>query len=136
MALTIGNWVLIAIIAIIGIGCIIYGIYDRHTPRAIIGGIGLICVGIILIFVFNWYHKNTASGVRNYKDFTSEMENGIDREITITAEDGREIFRYEGKVDIETKHEGNGNYICFETQDGKRYLIYYGIQDTLLIIEK
>lgn len=136
MALTIGNWVLIAIIAIIGIGCIIYGIYDGDTPGAIIGGIACICVGIVLIFVFNWYHKNTASGVRNYKDFTSEMENGIDREITITAEDGREIFRYEGKVDIETKHEGNGNYICFETQDGKRYLIYYGIQDTLLIIEK
>lgn len=135
MALTIGNWVLIAIFALLGIGCIAYGIYDGEH-KATIGGIALICMGIILIFVFNWYHKNTASGVRNYKDFTSEMENGIDREITITAEDGREIFHYEGKVDIETKHEGNGNYICFETQDGKRYLIYYGIQDTLLIIEK
>jgi len=136
MALTIGNWVLIAVIAIIGICCIAEGIYNEGHPGLIIGGIACICVGIVLIFVFNWYHKNTASGVRNYKDFTSEMENGIDREITITAEDGREIFRYEGKVDIETAHKGNGNYICFETQDGKRYLIYYGIQDTLLIIEK
>lgn len=135
MALTIGNWILIAIFAILGIGCIIGGIYEGEN-KAIIGGIALICIGIILIFVFNWYHKSTASGLRSYKDFTSEMENGIDREITITAEDGREIFHYEGKVDIETDHEGSANYICFETQDGKRYLIYYGIQDTLLIIEK
>ena len=136
MALTIGNWILIAIIAIIGIGLGLYGIYDGNSTKAIIGGIALVCVSIILVFVLNWYHKNTASGVRSYKDFTSEMENGIDREITITAEDGREIFHYEGKVDIETDHEGSANYICFETQDGKRYLIYYGIQDTLLIIEK
>lgn len=136
MALTIGEWILVVVLAIIGIGCVAYGIYDRHTPKAIIGGIACVCISIILIFACNWYHKNTASGVRSYKDFTSEMENGIDREITITAEDGREIFHYEGKVDIETAHEGNANYICFETQDGKRYLIYYGIQDTLLIIEK
>lgn len=136
MALTIGEWILVVVLAIIGgIACINYGIYDKNTPKAIIG-IACICVAVVLIFVLNWYHKNTASGVRSYKDFTSEMENGIDREITITAEDGREIFRYEGKVDIETAHEGNANYICFETQDGKRYLIYYGIQDTLLIIEK
>lgn len=136
MALTIGNWILIAILVIIGLVSIGYGLYKQDgVAPYVVGGI-VIVLAVVLIFVFNWYHKNTASGVRNYKDFTSEMSNGIDREITITAEDGREIFHYEGKVDIETKHEGNGNYICFETQDGKRYLIYYGIQDTLLIIEK
>lgn len=136
MALTIGNWILIAILVIIGLVSIGIGLYEQDgAVPYVVGGI-VIVLAVVLIFVFNWYHKNTASGVRNYKDFTSEMSNGIDREITITAEDGREIFHYEGKVDIETDHEGSANYICFETQDGKRYLIYYGIQDTLLIIEK
>ena len=68
------------------------------------------------------------------KDFQSELSNGIEREITITAEDGREIFYYEGKVDIESDHDDN--YIKFESEEGKRYIIYYGIQDTITIIEK
>ena len=72
--------------------------------------------------------------MRAVKDFQSELSNGIDREITITAEDGREIFYYEGKVDIESNHEDN--YIKFESEEGKRYIIYYGIQDTITIIEK
>ena len=70
------------------------------------------------------------------KDFHSNMENGIEREITITAEDGREIFHYEGKCDIETSHANSENYILFESEEGKRYIIYYGVQDTVLIVEK
>ena len=64
------------------------------------------------------------------------MEGGLNREITITAEDGRLIYHYEGKVDIETRHDGNANYILFEGKDGLRRIIYYGIQDTVLIEEK
>ena len=40
----------------------------------------------------------------------------------------------EGKVDIESNH--TDNYIKFESEEGKRYIIYYGIQDTITIIEK
>jgi hypothetical protein len=58
----------------------------------------------------------------------------MEREINITAEDGRQIFYYEGKFDVELNHEDN--YIKFESEDGKRYIIYYGIQDTITIIEK
>lgn len=136
MALTIGNWIFFGILILIGLIAIGYGLYVKEgiTPY-IIGGIALV-LAIAYLFGMNWYHKNTASGIRSYKDFTSEMENGIEREITITAEDGRVIFHYEGKVDIGTANVKDANYICFETQDGKRYLIYYGIQDTLLIIEK
>ena len=95
--------------------------------------IGLVITGLTA-FGFNWYNTSTASGVRSYKDWQSELNNGINREIIITAEDGREIFHYEGKVDIESNHEDN--YIKFEGEDGRRYMIYYGIQDTILIIEK
>lgn len=133
MALTIGNWVVVGVIIIVGI-FIALAVSDEHK----IGGIATIIITILLVICtiigFNWYHTNLASGVRNYKDYKSEMENGIEREILITAEDGREIFYYEGKVDIESNHEDN--YIKFEGEDGRRFMIYYGIQDTIQIIEK
>ena len=82
--------------------------------------------------IFHWWHTSTASGARSYKDFKSNLDNGLVREVTITAEDGREIFHYEGKVDI----EDNENYILFEGEDGRRYIIYYGKLDTVMIVEK
>ena len=71
--------------------------------------------------------------IRAYKDYQSNIDNGIEREITITAEDGREIFHYKGKIDVESDH--TDNYIKFESEEGKRYLIYYGITDTIVIKE-
>ena len=133
MALTIGNWVIVGIIVIAGIIIALY-VSDEHKYGAIATIIITILLVICTIIGFNWYHTNLASGVRSYKDYKSEMENGIEREILITAEDGREIFYYEGKVDIESNHEDN--YIKFEGEDGRRYMIYYGIQDTIQIIEK
>ena len=96
--------------------------------------IGTVVIVGALAFGMNWYNTSTASGIRGLKDFKSELTNGIEREITITAEDGREIFHYQGKVDVESDH--TDNYIKFESEEGKRYLIYYGIQDTITIIEK
>lgn len=133
MALTIGNWVIVGAIVIVGIITALY-VSDEHKAGAIATIIITILLVICTIVGFNWYHTNLASGVRSYKDYKSEMENGIEREILITAEDGREIFYYEGKVDIESNHEDN--YIKFEGEDGRRYMIYYGIQDTIQIIEK
>lgn len=139
MSLTFGNIALLICIGIVslliggGITLFIYD-YDGKVIYPII--ISLLCAIIIIgasAFGMNWYNTNTASGQRNYKDFQSDINNGIYREITITAEDGREIFYYKGKVDIESNHEDN--YIKFESEEGKRYIIYYGIQDTIKIIE-
>ena len=134
--LTLGNWLVI-------IGCIIFGILvtlyigaeldNGVAPYLITATISAIII-ILIVIGIKWYNTHTASGVRAVKDFQSELSNGIEREITITAEDGREIFYYEGKVDIESNHEDN--YIKFESEEGKRYIIYYGIQDTITIIEK
>lgn len=134
--LTLGNWLCI-------IGCVILGIIitisigvecdNGVAPYLITGTISAIII-ISIVIGIKWYNTHTASGVRAVKDFQSELSNGIEREITITAEDGREIFYYEGKVDIESDH--NDNYIKFESEEGKRYIIYYGIQDTITIIEK
>lgn len=107
----------------------------KAEPKTMVVTVAILLVITALIFCGGgWYNANTASGQRAVKDFESEMNNGIEREITITAEDGREIFHYEGKIDIESNH--TDNYIKFESEEGKRYIIYYGIQDTILIIEK
>lgn len=135
MSITIGQWLLVAIVALTGFiiagGMAINGIGKKATITVatftIIGAVAS-------IVFFNWYNTSTASGARYYKDFESNMSNGIEREIVITAEDGREIFRYEGKIDLDMDNEGN--YLRFETQDGKRYTIEYGVQDTVIAIEK
>ena len=134
--LTLGNWLCI-------IGCVILGIIitvgigvecDSGIAPYLISAMISAIIIILIVIGIKWYNTHTASGVRAVKDFQSELSNGIEREITITAEDGREIFYYEGKVDIESDHDDN--YIKFESEEGKRYIIYYGIQDTITIIEK
>lgn len=140
MTFTIGNWILFAFIFIVlAVGVVLIWVYCMDSfsyVGPIIATIVAICLMVGVVCLTGWYNKNTASGQRKVKDFQSNIQGGLEREITITSEDGREIFHYEGKVDIETKHEGNANYILFESEEGLRYIIYYGIQDTVLIIEK
>lgn len=132
---TIGQWIGLVftfiILALISIGI---WFYNESWIAGIVSMVVSICLTVALGFVLNWYNTSTASGIRNFKDNQSNLSNGIEREITITAEDGREIFHYEGKVDVESNH--TDNYIKFESEEGKRYIIYYGIQDTITIIEK
>lgn len=137
MTLTFGNIIAIILVAIgIEITCLfVAAAYESKMLILISIPIIAVCV-VVMIFGLSWWNTHTASGVRSVKEYKSEFNNGLEREITITAEDGREIFHYEGKVDIETKHDGNANYILFESEEGQRYLIYYGITDTVLIIEK
>lgn len=131
---TILNWIFCGIFILIAIFSFVWGIVQDNIKRGIMGVVITILVGIIYMGSVAWYHTSVASGIRYMKDYKSEIENGIEREITITAEDGREIFHYEGKIDIESNHEDN--YIKFESEEGKRYIIYYGIQDTIKIVEK
>lgn len=134
--LTFGNWICIICCIIFGILVTLYigaELDNGVVPYLITATISAIII-ILIVIGIKWYNTHTASGVRAVKDFQSELSNGIEREITITAEDGREIFYYEGKVDIESDHDDN--YIKFESEEGKRYIIYYGIQDTITIIEK
>ena len=132
---TIGQWIGLVVVFIILV-LISIGIwyYNYSWIAGIISIVVSIGLTVALGFGLNWYNTSTASGIRNFKDHQSNLSNGIEREITITAEDGREIFHYEGKVDVESNH--TDNYIKFESEEGKRYIIYYGIQDTITIIEK
>lgn len=132
---TLGNWIAFVVLMLlcvltticIGVAC------DGVEGWTISSLVSIIIIGVIMALT-GWYNTNTAAGKRALKDFKSNINNGIEREIIITAEDGREIFRYDGKIDIESNHEDN--YIKFDDEHGKRYIIYYGIQDTITIIEK
>lgn len=131
---TIENWVFFGLLALMGFAiAVCCFLNDEPVFGLIVLLVTLVIVGGIMSFVA-WYNTSTASGIRAVKDYKSNINNGIDREITITAEDGREIFHYEGKVDIESDH--TDNYIKFESEEGKRYIIYYGITDTVLVREK
>lgn len=135
--MTIGLWVLAGLLAITGIVIAVVVGFHWHEwgesallPVIITLLITIIVVGAT-IGVGYWYCNNTAGGARALKDQQSELNNGLYREITITAEDGREIFYYCGKCDIET----NSNYILFEDAEGYRQMVYWGITDTIIIRE-
>ena len=130
--MTIGLWIAAIVVGIIGIIFSIAILYIDDNP----GG-SMLCILITAVLVLLiigggfWYCNNTAGGIRAMKDQQSELNNGLMREITITAEDGREIFHYVGECDIET----NGNYILFEDENGLRQMIYWGITDTIIVSE-
>lgn len=130
--MTIGLWITASIIGILGIIISIsIGIADYNWGGCVIGILITVLLVGIIIGGGHWYCNNTAGGARALKDQESNLNNGLMREITITAEDGREIFHYIGRCDIET----NGNYILFEDEDGMRQMIYWGVQDTIIISE-
>lgn len=130
--MTIGLWIMAIAVGIIGIIFSIAIWWVDNNPGGSMLAI-LITVVLVLLIIGGgfWYCNNTAGGIRAMKDQQSELSNGLMREITITAEDGREIFHYVGKCDIET----NGNYILFEDENGLRQMIYWGITDTIIISE-
>ena len=130
--MTIGLWIVTIVVGIIGI---IFSIMiwwtDDNAGGAMLGILITVLIVLLIIGGGFWYCNNTAGGIRAMKDQQSELSNGLMREITITAEDGREIFHYVGKCDIET----NGNYILFEDENGLRQMIYWCITDTIIVSE-
>lgn len=78
-----------------------------------------------------WYYSNTASGQRALVDQKSELNNGLERTITIYTADGNIIAQYTGVIDI----EGNdGGYVIFDFE-GKRYTYYNCFVESIANIE-
>lgn len=129
--MTVGAIILLVVLGVTGL-IMVGGIFvSMDTKCGIIALLVVILVMLGCIFGFKWYYSSTASGARALKDQASNFNNGLNREITITAEDGREIYHYKGKCDIETQDR----YILFEGEDGLRRTIYWGITDTIIIEE-
>lgn len=123
----------IIILVFLGIAGIIVSImaFACDPKSGVIALLVSLLIFVGAIFGFKWYYGSTASGMRALKDQESNFNQGLNRQITITAEDGREIYHYQGKCDIETQDR----YILFEGEDGLRRTIYWGITDTIIIEE-
>lgn len=128
-----GQIVLVVVIGVIFLGLAAGIGFCESVKVGLIACGAVVAVMVLIVLAILWFNNNTASGIRRMKDWRSERENGIEREIIIHAEDGRQIFYYKGKVDVELDH--NDNYIKFEAEDGRRFIIVYGVQDTVEIIE-
>ena len=81
--MTIGAWVLVVILGIIGIGiAIFYFLNDLKTEGLIAILITIIVIGG-LILGLSWFYNNTGSGLRAMKDQQSNLNNGINRNIKV-----------------------------------------------------
>lgn len=82
-------------------------------------------------FGLNWYYTSTASGRRAVIDQQSDINNGLDRVVTVYTADGNVIAKYEGKIDIESN---DGGYVIFDFK-GKRYMYYNCFVESIADIE-
>lgn len=85
----------------------------------------LIIAGVF--FGFTWFFGNTATGQRMLVDQKSELNNGIERTLTVYTADGEVLARYEGKIDIESN---DGGYVKFDFE-GNRYIYYNCFVETI-----
>ena len=128
--MTITAVALLAILAVVGL-FLSFMCFAEEPKVGVIVLLIVLLVWVGAFVAFKWYYGSTASGMRALKDQESNFNQGLNREITITAEDGREIYHYKGKCDIETQDR----YILFEGEDGLRRTIYWGVTDTIVIEE-
>lgn len=132
MLLTVGNWIFVGIILIIGIIIIAYKVYqDEYTITSLIVTIVIILLicGIYIIGM-SWWHNNTAIGARAMKDYQSNIDNGINRHFQIIADDGKVIYEREGKFDVEM----HDDYVVFD-ENHQRIVIYRSYTTTIVIEE-
>lgn len=119
--MTIGGWLIFGCLAFCFIGAGIFFLVSCETVvgRAVGLSAGIIATILLLIGML-WYFGNTASGQRALVDQKSELNNGLNRTVTVYTADGKVLAQYTGEIDI----EGNdGGYVLFD-YNGKRYTYY------------
>ena len=130
--MTIGGWIAFAFLAIciMGFGIAMLVMCENVQWKVLWMLISTVVTILLLVFMM-WYYGNTASGKRAMVDQKSELNNGIERTITVYTADGKVIAQYTGEIDI----EGNdGGYVLFD-YDGKRYTYYNCFVESIALIE-
>ena len=119
--MTIGAWVGFGLLTlmVIAIAIIVMLSVESGAAKALVI-IAAIVLVVGMYLGFTWWYRNTAAGQRAVTDEQSNLKNGIERIITVYTADGKELARYEGKIDIEAN---DGGYVKFDF-DGKRYIYY------------
>lgn len=129
--MTIAAWVLIIIFSIVIAGGAIFICCEADGAAARI--LTILVAGILIIGMFVGgfsYFKCTASGQRALVDQKANLNNGLDRTVTIYTANGDIIARYTGKIDI----EADKTYVKFDV-DGKRYIYYNCFVETIADID-
>ena len=128
--MTISGWFFIIFICIAwcAIGCLVYFMYDGYHPQRVAK---IIVVAVIALCaatygVGRWYYTSTASGIRAVTDQKSELNNGIERTITVYTADGNVLAEYKGQIDVEMERD----YVKFDW-NGKRYIYYNCFVETI-----
>lgn len=75
---------------------------------------------VVLVLTLCLGMSGCASWDRMVTDMKSDMNDGMQRTITVYTADGKELATYEGKIDIKTN---DGEYVKFDF-NGKRYIYY------------
>jgi hypothetical protein len=128
--MTIGAWILVIILGIIGIGFAIFYFLDDEKTHGLVAILITIIVIGGLILGLSWFYNNTGSGLRAMKDQQSNLNNGINRDIKVVESNGFVSYEFSGKADLET----HDDYIVFESE-GKRTIIYKSYTSTIVITE-
>lgn len=121
--------VIILIVSIISVAGFILYVTDS-TSAKIIGTLVTIPICVAIILGFQWYFANTAEGQRAMIDEKINLQNGIERTVTVYTADGKQLAQYKGKIDI----SDNDGYVKFDF-DGKRYIYYNCFVESIADIE-
>lgn len=131
--MTIGGWILFGLVAffigVVGIAITI----DACMSKSGVALTVVICVLLILAILGGmlWYFNNTASGQRALVDQKSNLNNGMERTVTVYTANGDIIAQYTGLIDIDTN---DGGYVKFDFE-GKRYMYYNCFVEAIANIE-
>lgn len=130
--MTIGGWITFGFFAVCFIGGGVFCLAACESIAGkVLGMLVAVALTVALLVGMLWYFGNTASGQRALVDQKSELNNGIERTITVYTADGKVIAQYTGEIDI----EGNdGGYVLFD-YDGKRYTYYNCFVESIAKIE-
>ena len=86
-----------------------------------------IAVVVTIIIVIIGIFVNSASFKRGVVDLKSNLTGGLNREINVYTADGQLIKHFEGKIDIDSEHDGAVKF----DYNGKRYIYYNCFVETI-----
>ena len=83
----------------------------------------VVTIIIVIIGIF----VNSASFKRGVVDLKSNLTGGLNREINVYTADCQLIKHFEGKIDIDSEHDGAVKF----DYNGKRYIYYNCFVETI-----
>jgi hypothetical protein len=127
--MTIGGWVLFGLLTffIVIMGAAIAIDCGFTTRGCVITTLIITVIILALLFGMLWYFNNTAAGQRALIDQQSNLNNGMERTVTVYTANGDLIAQYVGLIDIDTN---DGGYVKFDFE-GKRYIYYNCFIETI-----